>query len=168
VNRLVNTTVLSNFAAVRQLDLLRKVIGSLYLPTEVFGEILAGRLAGYAFYDGIEQHVTPISQSGWLHLVSMTPDELQQFVLLPPHLERGEAACLCMARQRGWGFLTDDRAARQKAREWDIPLSGTIGVLLLAILDGHLTLSEGNALLQQMIAQANYRSPTLDLGSLLP
>lgn len=166
MNRLVNTTVLSNFAAVGRLDLLRDTVGPLYLPTEVYDEILSGQLAGYSFYDRFEQQVVPITPGGWLHLVSMTPDEWQLSVSLPAHLHRGEAACLCIARQRGWGFLTDDRAARRQARDWGIPLAGTIGVLLLAIQDGRLTLDEGNALLQQMIAQANYRSPTRDLGLL--
>jgi predicted nucleic acid-binding protein len=39
VNRLVNTTVLSNFAAVGRLDLLRDTAGPLYIPTEVYDEI---------------------------------------------------------------------------------------------------------------------------------
>jgi hypothetical protein len=29
----------------------------LYLPTEVYDEILAGQMAGFTFYDGIEQHI---------------------------------------------------------------------------------------------------------------
>jgi predicted nucleic acid-binding protein len=125
-------------------------------------------MAGYAFYDGFEQHVAPLVPAGWLHLISMTSDELALFVSLPVHLHRGESACLCIARQRGWGMLTDDRAARHQARDWGIPFSGTIGVLLLAVQDGRLTLDEGNALLRQMVAQAHYRAPTMDLGVLLP
>jgi len=168
VNRLVNATVLSNFAAVGRLDLLRDTIGPLYLPTEVYDEILAGQLAGYAFYDGFEQHVAPLAPQGWLHLVSMTDEEWQLLATLPAHLHRGESACLCIARQRGWGLLTDDWAARRQAKRWGVPLSGTVGVLLLAVQDGRLTLEEGNALLRHMIAQCNYRSPTTDLGLLLP
>jgi len=167
VNRLVNTTVPSNFAAVGHLPLLRDVVGPLYLPLDVYDEVLAGQLAGYSFYDGFERHVNPASHDGWLLLISMTPVELRWLVALPANLGRGEAACLCIARQRGWGFLTDDRAARCQARDWDIPLSGTIGVLLLAIRDGLVTAEKGNGLLLQMIAKAGYRSPTLDLASLL-
>jgi predicted nucleic acid-binding protein len=82
-------------------------------------------------------------------------------------LLRDTAACLCIARQRGWGFLTDDRATRQQAQAWNIPLSGTIGVLLLAIQDGRLTVDEGNALLRVMMDKAHYHSPTTDLRQLL-
>lgn len=168
MNRIVNSTVLSNFAAVGRLDLLRDTVGPLYLPTDVYGEVLAGQMAGFAFYDGIERHIAPFAPDGWLRLVAPTDDEVGLFASLPAHLHRGEVACLCIARQRGWGFLTDDRAARQQAQLWNIPLSGTIGVLLLAIQDGRLSVGEGNSLLQAMINKACYRSPTTDLRQLLP
>lgn len=98
----------------------------------------------------------------------MTEDELPLFASLPLHLHPAERTCLSVARQRGWGFLTDDRAARRQAMTWNISYSGTIGVLLLAIRDGRLALGQGNALLREMVARANYRTPTMDLGDLLP
>ena len=74
---------------------------------------------------------------------------------------------MCIARQRGWGFLTDDRAARQQASAWGIAVSGTLGVLLLAVEGGRLTVAQGNAVLKRMIELARYRSPVTDLGLLL-
>jgi predicted nucleic acid-binding protein len=124
-------------------------------------------MAGYAFYDGIDKHIRPFAADGWLHLVTMTDKELQFSASLPSHLHQGERACLCIARQRGWGILTDDRAAREQARAWNLLLSGTLGVLLLAIRDGHLTVDAGNTLLGEMIERANYRAPTTDLNLLL-
>ena len=168
MNRVINTTVLSNFASIGRLTLLRDTIGPLYLPVDVYDEILAGQLAGYAFYDGFERYIAPLSPDGWLRLVSMIDEELTIFLSLLSHLHRGEAACLSIARQRGWGVLTDDRAARRQAYRWRIPLAGTIGILLLAVQDNRLSLDEGNVLLRRMIVQAHYRSPTEDLGSLLP
>jgi predicted nucleic acid-binding protein len=168
VNRVVNSTVLSNFAAIGRLDLLRDTVSPLYLPTDVYDEVVAGQMAGFAFYDGIERHVTPFAPDGWLHLVAPTDDELRLSTSLPASLHRGEVACLCIARQRVWGFLTDDRAARWQAQAWNIPLSGTIGVLLLAIQDGRLTVEEGNALLRTMIEKAHYHSPTTDLRQIVP
>ncbi len=97
----------------------------------------------------------------------MTDEEIRLSMMLPARLHRGEAACLCMARVRRWGFLTDDRAARQQAVAWDIPLSGTIGVLLRAIRLGKLIVAQGNVWLQEMISRANYCSRTTDLEKLL-
>jgi predicted nucleic acid-binding protein len=167
VNRVVNTTVISNFAAVGGLDLLHGTAGPLCLPVQVYDEIVAGQMAGYAYYDGIEQHVAPFVADGWLHLVTLTDDELSLFASLPPHLHPAERTCLSIARQRGWGVLSDDRAARRQAFAWNIPLSGTIGVLLLAIRDGRITVAHGNALLREMVGRASYRTPTMDLGELL-
>ncbi|MBC8492779.1 MAG: hypothetical protein H8D43_03255 [Chloroflexi bacterium] len=36
MNVITNTTVLSNFAAIDQLDLLRQLYGVVYIPTEVY------------------------------------------------------------------------------------------------------------------------------------
>ncbi|CAN5432710.1 DUF3368 domain-containing protein [soil metagenome] len=165
MNQVVKATVISNFAAVQCLDLLRATLGSLYLPLEVYQEIQAGYAAGYGFYAGIEQQISPFASDGWLHLVTMTEDELTMLPSLPNRLHLGEAACLCIARQRGWGFLTDDRAARKQA--WEIVFSGTLGILVLAIQDRHINLDDGNILLQTMIQRANYRSPVTDLQALL-
>jgi len=168
VNRVVNTTTISNFAAADRLDLLRDTAGPLHLPIQVYDEIIAGQIAGYAFYDGIEQHIAPFAPDGWLRLVAMTEDELSLFAALPLFLHQADRACLSIARQRGWGLLSDDRSVRQQAQTWNIPLSGTLGVLLLAIQDGRLTVETGNALLRAMVEHANYRTPTLDLAILLP
>lgn len=167
MNRLVNSTVISNFAAVDRLDLLHDPAGPLYLPIEIYHEIQEGQNLGYSFYTGIEQHIHPFNPNGWLHLVTMTEAELLLLPLLPTHLHGGEIACLCIAHQRGWGFLTDDRAARKQAQAWQIPVSGTLGILVLAIQDALLTVEDGNAILQAMIQHAKYRSPVTDLAQLL-
>ena len=105
MNSVINSTVLSNFSAIGQLDLLHAVTGRLYLPIEIYDEIIAGQLAGYAFYDGIERHIVPLSATGWLELITLSAEELRLISSLPARLHRGEGACLCIARQRGWAFL---------------------------------------------------------------
>lgn len=168
MRNIANTTVISNFAAVGQLDLLQRIVKELHIPLEVYKEIQNGQVAGYTFYDDIEQFIAPFSSEGWLRLVTMNETELQLFASLPPGLDHGEAACLAIARNRRWGFLTDDRLARRQAEVWNLPFSGTMGLLLLAVQDKLLALDEGNQLLQQMIAVARYRAPHTDLRLFLP
>lgn len=48
MNKVVNSTVLSNFAAVGRLDVLRDTAAPLHLPVPVYNEILDAQMAGYA------------------------------------------------------------------------------------------------------------------------
>lgn len=164
---LVNTTVISNLAAVGRLDLLKKLHGRVYIPIEVYEEILNGLEEGYGFYTGIGDQILPLAEGGWIELVSMVKgDELRIFQSLPRGLHHGEAACLAIARHRRWAFLTDDKMARKAAHGLGLVVSGTLGVLVQAVKRGILSPEEGNALLADMIGRG-YRSPLSNLQPLL-
>jgi predicted nucleic acid-binding protein len=167
MNVITNTTVISNFASVGRLNLLRQLFGEVYLSTEVYAEIQDGLAEGHAFYAGIETQVHPLTPQGWLRLISLTGEaELRVFGQLMDSLHRGEAASLAIAVQRGWAFFSDDARARQIGRNLHVPVSGTLGVLLRAVKAQFVSLVEANALLDQMI-QAGYRSPYTNLAELL-
>ena len=164
---IVNTTVISNFASIGQLDVLRQLYGSLAMSTDVYDEIQAGLEEGYRFYAGIEQWVQPLAEGGWIHLTSLSHDqELRYFRELPTRLHRGEISSLAIARHRGWLLLTDDRAARAEATRLGVLVSGSLGCLVLAIERHLYSLSQANIWLQEMIRQG-YRSPVTDLTPLL-
>lgn len=74
---ITNTTVLSNFARIGELELLRQLFGELAVPTEVYAEIEEAQAEGYTFFDGIEEQIAPFSTDGWLKLVTMTEAELR-------------------------------------------------------------------------------------------
>ena len=61
-----NTTVISNFASIGQLDVLRHLFGSLAISTEVYHEIQVGLEEGYRFYDEIDQLIRPFTHDGWI------------------------------------------------------------------------------------------------------
>ncbi|RIK25134.1 MAG: hypothetical protein DCC55_40825 [Chloroflexi bacterium] len=163
-----NTTVISNFASVDQLDVLQRLYGSIYISSEVFAEVQTGLDEGYQFYQDIHQNIYPAASTGWIVLTSMvTEQELALFASLPGKLHAGEASCLAIALYRNWTLLTDDQRARREAKKLEIRLSGTIGCLLMAIERKVCELDAANALLQHMI-EAGYRSPITDLSTLLP
>jgi predicted nucleic acid-binding protein len=167
VRTLANTTILSNFAAVNRLDLIKRLHGRLYVTNEVYEEILDGLDEGYDFYAAIDVQIYPFAKDGWIELVSMVAeDEFRLFRSLPRRLHRGEASCLAIARHRAWALLTDDKLARETAHAWEITVSGTLGVLVQAVKRRLLTAEEGNTLLKQMIARG-YRSPYSSLQHLL-
>jgi len=161
-----NTTVLSNFASIGQLDLLRRLYQILHIPTEVYEEISAGLEEGYLFYKDVIPVIHPFSEAGWLHLAVMETDELRRFGELPSRLHKGEAACLAIAEHRHWTLLTDDGAARADAARRRIRVSGSIGCLVLAVERGLATLEQANDWLSEMI-RLDYRSPITDITPLL-
>ena len=161
-----NTTVLSNFASIGQLDVLRRLYQILHIPTEVYEEISAGLEEGYLFYQDVIPVIHPFSEAGWLHLTVMETDELRRFGELPSRLHKGEAACLAIAEHRHWMLLTDDGAARVEAARRRIRVSGSIGCLVLAVERSLATLEEANDWLSEMI-RLDYRSPITDITPLL-
>ena len=164
---IVNTTVISNFASIGQLDVLRQLYGALAMSTEVYDEIQAGLAEGYRFYEGIEQWVEPLAEGGWIHLTSLSHEqELRYFRELPTRLHRGEMSSLAIARHRGWLLLTDDRAARTEATRLGVLVSGSLGCLVLAVERHLCSLAQANSWLQEMMRQG-YRSPITDLTPLL-
>ena len=163
-----NTTVLSNFAAINQLGLLRKLYPRLYIPTAVYDEIRRGLDEGYTFYRALLDQVFPFHDDGWLHLTHVDGEsELRLLGKLPRKIHAGEADCLAIARKRRWLLLTDDRAARRIAKTWHIALSGMLGSLVLMVEQNLCPLAQANHYLLQMIEQG-YRSFVTDLSVLLP
>jgi predicted nucleic acid-binding protein len=164
---IANTTIISNFAAVRRLDVLRNLLGQVYISTDVYAEIQDGLAQGCNFYADIDTHIYPFTPDGWLRLTALEGDEeLRLFSQLPVALHRGEASSLAIAAHRGWAFLSDDARARRTAQELGLILSGTLGALIQAIEAKLLTLDQANVLLAEMI-RAGYHSPYNNLSELL-
>lgn len=164
---IANTTVVSNFACIEQLDILRQLYGTIYISIEVYEEIQTGLEEGYQFYASIENNIYPFSESGWIKLTSMIDNqEFRLFGEFPSRLHPGEASSLAIARHRGWLFLTDDMAARRQTKRLGVRLSGSLGGLVLAIERNICTLGQANFWLNRMIEQ-DYKSPVNDLTSLL-
>ncbi|HDN79832.1 MAG: DUF3368 domain-containing protein [Chloroflexi bacterium] len=161
---LIDATVLSNLAAVKRLDLLKLLGDELYLASAVYEEIQRGLEEGYEFLAEVDKAL----DEGIFDLTTLKgEEEWRLYRRMPGKLQRGEAMSLAIALHRKWGFLTDDRAARRHADRLKARYSGTLGILLLAIKKGHLSLKEADELLKQMVMKARYRSPVDSLEALV-
>ena len=163
-----DTTVLSNLTVVGRLDLLEKRYRKMaHTTVEVSDELRRGLQAGYGYLENALRQIQSISPDGWLHIVAPESEAEYQlrgeFDLL---LDPGEASCLALAISRGLILVTDDLAARQLAQERDVPLTGTVGILLALVRDDSLSLTEANAILAEMIGR-RYRSPVDRLDELI-
>lgn len=164
---IANTTIISNFAAAGQIELLQTLWSRLYISTQVYDEIQAGLLYGYTFYAHIVEQIFPFSETGWLYLTALqSSQEFQLYGELLSRLHSGEASCLSIAHRRQWTFLSDDRTARQVSAELNVPFSGSLGILLALVRWGVLPLTKADTVLKQMI-QSGYYSPVTSLSQIL-
>jgi len=167
MNIIVNTTVISNYCSVGQLQLLPLLWERLYISDQVWTEIQTGFAQGYHFYAGIEQIIFPFVDKGWLHLTALNlPEEFRLFGQLLTTLHDGEASSIAIAHYREWTFLSDDKAARTACTQLNVPVSGTIGILLSLVKHNHLNSVQADGILQQMI-EMGYRSPVHSLSQIL-
>ena len=154
---LLDNTVLSNFSIVRRPDLVRVAFVEKVGTTEqAFREM----------QDGVEIGRIPACDWTWLVRIALTPPERVQFETVHEYLGEGEAACLAVARERGYRLATDDKDARRQARQLGVSLTGTIGILAILVKQGELTLAEGDHLLEEMVT-SGYRAPLATLQDVL-
>lgn len=152
---ITDTTVLSNFAQVRQPLLLKALFFPLHVTASVQEELERG----------VRSALVPECDWSWLDLVSPTSEEGRYAAELLRDLEPGESDCLAVAKARDWLFLTDDAAARRLAERLGLKISGTLGCLELLVQEGHLEQERADALLATMIHRG-YRSPVQTLRDL--
>jgi predicted nucleic acid-binding protein len=157
-----NNTVLSNFAVIDRLDLLKDVYGKIYISLEVYQEIEGGIRHKHLFQKRTKQ----LADSGeWLLVTGLESKEEELYAKLIEQLHPGEASCLAIAINRKWSFLSDDRSARKLAILYKVPLSGTVGVLCFLRDEKYISTKEANDLLQQM-RENGYYSPVSKIEGL--
>jgi predicted nucleic acid-binding protein len=129
----VNATPLIALAVIDRLDLLRSLFDRVIVPAEVYDEVVvqgAGR-------PGSET----LAWADWLQVEASPP--VPAIDPLLTGLDAGEIAVLLLARRIGpdW-VIIDERQARRAAFALELPVKGTLGILLAAVLAGLLTREE--------------------------
>ncbi|MEM2984299.1 MAG: DUF3368 domain-containing protein [Candidatus Freyarchaeota archaeon] len=145
---IADATVISNYVLIKRLDLLQKVVANLCTTREVFEELRFG----------VERGIFPASDLGQIEVLEMNSEERKVFSKLADTLGRGESSCIAIALTRGFKMLTDDLDARKYAQRFGVPVSGTIGVLVLAVNGKIISKEQGNRLLSEMIRMGFYSS----------
>ncbi len=153
---LLDATVLSNFAHIGRVDLLRLALPSDAATTpQVLAELERGVADGRLL----------AGDWGWLEVLQLTPTEEANLARVRLVLGDGEASCIAVALERGCVIFTDDRDARRYAGRQKLHVSGTLGALLLLVERKHLTVAQADACLREMIAH-DYRSPVTSIADL--
>ncbi len=158
MDAIVDTTVLTNFALIKGEEILREVFkDSLFTTAEVLKEL----------WQGEERRLFPERDWKWLKVLKIeSDDERQAFKLINQRLGVGESLCLALAIYRNFKMLTDDLDARRYAQKRGLAVSGTIGVLVIAVKHEIISLRDGNRFLSELI-EYGYYSPYGKLDELL-
>ena len=124
-----DTTPISELTKVGYLYLLPKLFGGVVIPQGVYDELSAGKHPAAKI----------VQDLSWLSVVVVknrqAVAELQQI----GKLDLGESEAIALAGEIEIDrLLIDEKAARQVAKARNLPLIGTMGVLLLAKRRGYL------------------------------
>ncbi len=157
-----DTVVISNFAKAGQLDLLRTMYSDRACCTGfVVAEVLRGFRQGHTDLEGLVQ----LLSDGWPRQEELiTPAERSLYASISVSLGDGESSCLALAVQRGYIFACDDRMARSEAERLNIPLTGTIGILIKAVRISLIDLKKANTILRRMV-ETGFYSPVAKIAS---
>lgn len=160
-----DTVSLSNFAFVHGgiLFLKQRYRQRGAITLQVIQEIAKAVYAGYFQIEDIGK--TLFTMEGF-QKISLTEKEQDSYILLLRNLGEGEASCLACAIQRKAVVVTDDRTARNFCKERNILVTGTIGILKAACLDGILETTQADQMLAQMISNGFY-SPIHKISHIL-
>ena len=153
-----DNTVLSNFALIGREDILAKLFkDTLFTTEEVLKELKRGE----------QRNVLPKRDWQWIGVLKVESSKEEfLFRLFAGSLGKGESSCLSIAISRDLKVLTDDKDARKLAQRREVPVSGTIGVLVEAVREELLSTEEGNTMLSEMI-EKGYFSPFETLDELI-
>ena len=155
---LLDNTVLSNFALVNVLSLLKHFCkDSGGTTVHVLAE----------FERGVREGFFKKPDLTWLTKLDFYNEiERTMFAHLSRRLGAGEASCLVLAIHRKFDFLSDDMMVRKMALREGIRVSGSIGVLIRLIHNDIITLEKGNNILKGFIRQG-YFSPVEQLDGFI-
>jgi len=123
-----NTTPILSLLKIGKLDILRELYGKVQIPRAVYNEIEAGKDKDY------------YADVGVLDWIEITPIQSPSARLYLFDLDDGEAETIILAQEQSADIaIIDEKLGRRYATQLNIPVTGTIGILLRAKERGLIT-----------------------------
>jgi len=129
-----DSSTLIHLAAIDRLDLLQAFFKQVTVPPAVWREVVeqGGGRAGAA-------EVAQAHQAGWIKFAE--PADVALLRLLKRDLDEGEAEAIALSLEKEAALLlVDESDAREIADLYDLPKTGTIGLLIRAKKEGLIRL----------------------------
>lgn len=124
-----DSTPIIALARIGSLDLLRSIFNTVSIPRSVYDEIVGV---------GINRPgAQEVAGASWINTVSVRNRRAVARLLSTERIDRGESEAIVLAQELKSDYLLlDDLKARAVARSMQIPIIGTVGVLLIAKENG--------------------------------
>jgi predicted nucleic acid-binding protein len=161
----LDATVLSNYASTKSVTWLTTTLDALQTVPAVRTELEQGREVGYAYLE----HALDVLDSGEIGIAETAPEQLQQdYPAVQTRLDPGEAEALVAAHTAGGTLVTDDGTARTLAADYDVALTGSIGLLVRGVVRDDVSIETADEWLTKWIEERNYYAPVDSVTTALP
>jgi len=161
----LDATVLSNYASTDTVTWLVTTLEDLQTVPAVRTELEHGYEAGYAYLD----HALAVLETRDIGVIETAPEQLQQdYPEIEDRLDPGEAEALVAAHTAGGTLVTDDGTARALATDYDVALTGSIGLLVRGVVRDDLTVETADEWLTTWIEERDYYAPIESVTAALP
>ena len=138
-----NSSPLIWLAKINRLSILKSLFREVVIPEKVHNETSSGHSA-----DSIL--IKKAVEEGWIKVSKEKNDEASALAEVSG-IHLGEAEAILLARKLGVELVVDEREASVTAQVFGVRSIGTVGVLLLALAENHLTLNEFEECLDLLI-----------------
>jgi predicted nucleic acid-binding protein len=143
-----NTTPILSLLKIGKLELLKSLYGSVFIPESVFYEIEAGKN---------KEYYTNLKEINWITIEAVNSPSSRSYLF---DLDDGEAETLILAQEKQADLvIIDEKSGRRYAKILNIPLTGTVGVLLKAKEKG--LISAIGPLLEDLCIKQSWINPDL-------
>ena len=143
-----NTTPILSLLKIDKLSLLKELYGKIIIPTAVYNEIEKGKEKSY--YQDLEL-------IDWIEIQDIQDPNSRDYFL---DLDDGEAEVIILAKEQNADLvIMDEILGRRIAKQLNLKITGTIGVLLRAKENGHIKSLKD--LLSELIEKGTWLNPKL-------
>ena len=148
-----DTSPLSNLAVIGQISLLPKIYSRIIIPKTVAEELVN---AGNSF-----PQIQSVVSLNWIEIREVKQSEMMRTLLDNSLLDAGEAEAIILALElKAEELLIDERIGRYEASQLGIPITGLLGILLVA--KRRNLISQVKPIIKNLISEAGFRvSPQL-------
>jgi predicted nucleic acid-binding protein len=125
-----NSTPISNLLHIKHVHLLQKLFKKVHIPDAVADELNVFFKGSHDFQDCLNNN----------HIIIKSVESVHFVTHMTPYLHKGEIEAICLSLENGAVLcLMDDKDGREVAQMNQLPVTGTLGILLKAKSLGYIS-----------------------------